>query len=207
MTEIKKETIKVPKKFKKTGKSFLPKLTASNDVSFKAFPKSLNFNGKEEEEEVVLVVRSHWIFLVPKVLLAILLPILITVIYAVFPGIFNSFAMFFGILIAGAVISISILATAFLKWYYNVNIVTDQRVVDVDFHNIVSHTMSEAQLEKIEDISHSVLGIVSSIFDIGTVYIQTASATAEIEFQNIPRPSDVQDILSDLLELKQKGEI
>ena len=60
---------------------------------------------------------------------------------------------------------------------------------------------------RIEDVSHTTIGIIGSIFDIGTVYIQTAGAKAEIEFQNIPRPRDVQDILYDLLELKQEGEI
>ena len=204
----KKETLsKVPKKFKKTGKSFLPKLLASNSRSFAAFPKDMNFNGKDKDEEVVLIIRAHWIIYFPQVLGAFLLMFLPFLLYFVSGDLFGNFSMFVALLIICILISISILVTAFVKWYYNVNIITDQKVLDLDFVNVLSHNLAEAQLERIEDVSHTTLGLISSIFDIGTVYIQTAGAKAEIEFQNIPRPRDVQDILYDLLELKQKGDI
>lgn len=207
MKEKTKTTIKVPKKFKKTGKSFLPKLLDGNTISFTSFPTNIVFSGKEEEEDVVLKIRSHWVFLIPKILLAFCIPLMVIFAYAFIDQIFGSFLMFLGIFTASLLISLSMVVMALMKWYYNINIITDQRVIDLDFHNVLSHTLAEAQLEKIEDISYTVYGLVGSAFDIGTVYIQTASATAEIEFQNIPRPSDVQDILSDLLELKQKGKI
>jgi hypothetical protein len=197
----------IPKKFKKTGKSFLPKLLASNNSSFSAFPKDMSFNGKEKDEEVVLIIRAHWIVYFPQVLGALLLMFLPFMVYFVLGDLFSNILLFIGLLIATVLISISILITTFMKWYYNVNIVTDQKVLDLDFVNALSHNLAEAQLEKIEDVSHKTLGLVSSIFDIGTVYIQTAGAKAEIEFQNIPRPRDVQDIIYDLLELKQEGTI
>lgn len=87
------------------------------------------------------------------------------------------------------------------------SIITDQRIVDVDFSNVLFHRFSEAQLEQIEDVTHTVAGIWGSIFDYGTVYIQTAGSKPEFEFINIPRPRDVQDTLLDLLEMKQKGQI
>ena len=71
----------------------------------------------------------------------------------------------------------------------------------------MNHSMAEAQLERIEDVTHKQLGVIGSVFDVGSVYIQTAGAQNEIEFSNVPRPRDIQDILFDLLELKQKGEI
>ena len=71
----------------------------------------------------------------------------------------------------------------------------------------MAHSMSEAQLEKIEDVTHKQLGILGSFFDVGSVYIQTAGTAQNIEFTNVPRPRDIQDILIDMLESKQKGEI
>ena len=198
---------KVPKKFKKTGKSFLPKLLASNTRSFAAFPKDLTFNGKEKDEDVVLIIRAHWIVYLPQVLGAFFLMFFPFIIFFALGDLFSNFSLFVALLIICFLISLSILVTSFVKWYYNVNIITDQKVLDLDFQNALAHNLAEAQLEKIEDVSHTSLGIVSSLFDIGTVYIQTAGAKAEIEFQNIPRPRDVQDILYDLLELKQKGNI
>ena len=92
-------------------------------------------------------------------------------------------------------------------WYYNVNIITDRRVIDIDFKSIFSHTSSEARLERIEDVSSVQGGSFSNILDIGTVHIQTAGANASIEFESVPRPRDIQDIISDLLELKNKRRI
>ena len=93
------------------------------------------------------------------------------------------------------------------KMVLHVNIITDKRVIDLDFTSLLSHTSSEARLDKIEDVTHKQIGLISSIFDIGTLYIQTAGAKAEIEFDYIPRPRDVQDILYDLLDSKHEGKI
>ena len=172
-----------------------------------AFPKGLTFHGKEKNENVVLIVRTHWIVYLPYVAIALLLlsfPFLLKlVIFELETNATVMVALFFSCLS----LSMSVLVYAFVKWFYNVNIITDQRVIDLDFTTLVSHTMSEARLEKIEDVTHKQLGVLGSLFDIGTVYVQTAGSTAEIEFDNIPRPRDVQDILYDLLESKEKGEI
>jgi hypothetical protein len=88
-----------------------------------------------------------------------------------------------------------------------VNIITSDRIVDVDFSNILFHRFSEAQLENIEDVTHSPVGVFSSIFDYGDVYIQTAGENPEFEFKGVPRPRDIQDTLFDLMEMKQNGKI
>ncbi len=67
--------------------------------------------------------------------------------------------------------------------------------------------MSEARLDKIEDITFKQIGVFANIFDVGTIYIQTASAKSELEFDGIHKPKEVQDILSDLLESKKEGKI
>jgi hypothetical protein len=45
------------------------------------------------------------------------------------------------------------------------------------------------------------------MFDVGTIYIQTAGAKSELEFDGIHKPKEVQDVLSDLLESKKEGKI
>ena len=197
----------VPKKFRKLRKSFLDNLQQDNNDSFMSFPKNLTFYGKEKDENVVLIVRSHWIIYVPCIGIALsilLIPILIQIVIS---GLAQSTPFFLALFLSCLTISFSIIVYAYVRWFYNVNIITDRRVIDLDFTTVVSHSLAEARLEKIEDVSHKQLGALGSIFDVGTVYVQTAGATAEIEFDNIPRPREVQDILYDLLESRQKGEI
>ena len=197
----------VPKKFRKLKKSFLQHLQKGNSSFFQAFPKGLSFYGKERDENVVLIIRSHWIIYLPYAAMSFVILLIPLLMQAVVSDLSKSTAFFIGLFLSCLTISITMIIYAFVRWFYNVNIITDRRVIDLDFTSVVSHTLSEARLDKIEDVTHKQLGAIGSIFDIGTVYIQTAGATAEIEFGNIPRPRDVQDILYDLLESKQKGEI
>jgi membrane protein YdbS with pleckstrin-like domain len=206
---------KVPPKFAKLRESFMDRLVPdagrTSLSSYCAFPRDVSFAGKEDNEEVILMLRQHpasfWVQYL-MIFVFILLP---------FVFLFGLVGLGFedastgAISIAGFIIfwmlAFTISVDTFLKWFYSVNIVTDQRVVDVDFHNVLFHKVSEATLVRIEDVTHTVDGLLGSLFDYGSVYIQTAGTRTEIEFQNVPRPRDVQDVLFDLIELKQKGEI
>jgi hypothetical protein len=92
----------------------------------------------------------------------------------------------------------------FFKWFFNVNIITTERIVDIDFDKIFYHNVAETQLERVEDVSHRPGGVWASFFDFGTVYVQTAGEQREFEFKDVPRPRDIQDTILDLLELKQR---
>ena len=197
----------VPKKFRKLKQTFLNNLQENNSSFFKSFPNEVTFHGKEKDENVILIVRSHWIVYLPYAAIAfaiLLIPVFLQVILS---DLSSSGSFFLGIFLSCLTVSLTVVMYAFVRWFYNVNIITDERVIDIDFSSVVSHSVSEARLERIEDVTHKQFGVLGSIFDIGTVYIQTAGATAEIEFDNIPRPREVQDILYDLLESKEKGDI
>lgn len=197
----------IPKKFRKFKDSFLAQLQYRNNSSFRAFPEELTFQGKEKDENVVLVTRSHWIAYLPfpaAALTILLLPLLFALF---FPSFTENIFLFFALLFSCITVSFTIMVYAFVRWFYDVNIVTDKRIIDLEFTSVVSHRFSEARLVRIEDIKHKQMGIVGSIFDVGTVYFQTAGAKAHIAFDDIPRPRDVQNIMYGLLELKKKGEV
>jgi len=204
---MKEDKNKIPAKFRNIKKSFMDTISLNNDHSFMSFPKELNFHGKEKGEQVVLIIRSHWIVTVPYFFLAALVLSLPFILVLLIPTFSSSIALLISLIITSLLVSLGIMVSTFVKWFYTVHIITDQRVVDLDFTSIMNHSMAEAQLERIEDVTHKQLGVIGSVFDVGTVYIQTAGAQNEIEFSNVPRPRDIQDILIDLLELKQKGEI
>jgi hypothetical protein len=86
-----------------------------------------------------------------------------------------------------------------LNWYFNVGIVTNKRVVDIDFHGIIYKEVTVARLNKIEDITVKSGGYFASFFDYGNVFIQTAGTEANVEFENIPFPSQVAQSINQLL--------
>jgi hypothetical protein len=197
----------IPKKFRKLDKPFLKTLKKGNSNTFQAFPKGATFHGREKDEDIVLIVRSHWVMYVPFLLVALVvmsLPLLFEIILSTFT---ENVILFLALFFSCLTISLTIGIYAFVKWFYGVNIITDKRIIDLDFTSVVSHSLSEARIRKIEDVTHKQTGVVGSVFDIGTVYFQTAGATPEIEFDNIPRPRDIQEIVYKLLESKKGGEL
>ena len=205
----------IPKKFAESGRSFVDKITQDKRKArfgtFAAFPKDVQFDGIDEAEEIVLMVRRDPAsFLVQYLIILAFLfsPVFFFIVLGAL-GIKDGslIALGLGGSLVFLLIAFTIALDTFLKWYYSVAIITDQRIVDVDFHNVLFHSYAEAQLEKIEDVTHEVAGFMGSVFDYGNVYVQTAGATNEFEFMYVPRPRDVQDVLLDLLEMKQKGEI
>lgn len=201
------DKVSIPEKFQKIDRTFLNHLRNEKGSVFMPFPRNTSFLGKEDDESVVLILRKHWQFLLPTILECIfllLLPFILSVIISNLP---NRGLFVFSLFLVSLLISLSLLIYRYVRWFYNVNIITDQRVIDMDFETLFSHKTTEARLEKVEDITFKQIGILSNLFDIGSIYIQTAGAKSEIEFKGIHNPKQVQDILSDLLESKKKGEI
>ena len=197
----------IPRKFRKLDKTFLKHLKYRRGGVFEPFPRDTSFLGKEDSENIVLVLRRHWQFLIPtmvSVFLLLLLPLVITILI---PAESRNGFFLFSLFLISILLSASISLFAYIKWFYNVNIITDQRVVDIDFYSLFFHKMTEARLDKIEDITFKQVGVLSNMFDVGTIYIQTAGAKSEIAFEGIHKPKEVQDVLSDLLESKKEGTI
>jgi len=204
---------RIPKKFANVDKSFINRLYKEEEhgllTSFSVFPKKLNFYGKDPGEEIVLIVRTHWIAYLPDlffILISFLIPIFL-IWFSKEMDILGSFALYIGVLIVGVVLGINIFVTTILKWYYTVNIVTDQRIVVVRMENAFNHSYAEAQLEKIEDVTHTTIGFWGNFLDVGDVKIDTAGHEVDFHLSTLPRPRELQDVINDLLEMKQKGNI
>ena len=197
----------IPRKFRKLDKTFINHLKHQRGGLFVPFPRNTSFLGKEDSENIVLVLRRHWLSLIPTIVgvfFLLLLPLIVTFLI---PLESRNNTFLFSVFLISFLLSASLSLFAYVKWFYNVNIITDKRVVDIDFYSLFFHKMTEARLDKIEDITFKQIGVLSNIFDVGTIYIQTAGAKSEIEFDGIHKPKEVQDILSDLLQSKKEGAI
>lgn len=169
--------------------------------SFSRFPEDITFAEREEGEEILLLLRRHFITNIPwlfTTLLLFLLPFFSPFILATFPFPLpqNSTIMlvwaFYYLVLFGFVI------VKFTLWYFHVGLVTTQRLVDIDLHGILYRQISEAKNKNIEDVSYTQIGFVRSLFNYGDVFVQTAGAESNIEYDRTPRPSVVADIIGDL---------
>jgi hypothetical protein len=77
----------------------------------------------------------------------------------------------------------------------NVCIITDERVIDIDFNNLLEKKFSDAKISMIQDVTSRVAGVSQTLFNYGTVLVQTASEVNELVFEKIPNPDKVIKVL------------
>lgn len=94
----------------------------------------------------------------------------------------------------------------FLNWFFNLYVITDKRIMDLDFVGLLHKNISETSLHNIEDVTSTVSGALKITFNYGNVFIQTAGENREFEFHDVANPSKVRDILSDIVVSIKKGE-
>lgn len=164
-------------------------------------PTNYRFEGQDPNEKILLLLRAHPItnlkWIIPAILL-ILVPFFIPAAFSLVnfdSQLPQSFAIVF--LIINYLLVLTIVFEGFLFWYFNVYIVTDKNIIDVDFHSILFKNIDVAPLRNIEDTSSSMGGILSSIFHFGHVFIQTAGTSRNIDFIDVPKPHAVADFILD----------
>lgn len=159
---------------------------------------NIRFENQEDDEEVLLVLRAHPITLIPWILNGlVLLAILIFLDFAL--GSFLNAAQFFFINFLAITFILSYFWFNFLGYFFNVGIITNKRIIDLDFHAVIYKEVTETIFSKIEDITAKSGGYFASLFNFGDVFIQTAGTEVNIEFLKVPMPNEVVRIISELV--------
>jgi len=91
----------------------------------------------------------------------------------------------------------------FLIWYYNVYLITNKRVVDVDFHGVMYKSISEAPLSRVQDVTYNMGGFMQVVFNYGMVFVQTAGEVQNIEFESVPHPDQVVRKIGEIIHLER----
>ncbi|MCX7881093.1 MAG: hypothetical protein N2482_01095 [Patescibacteria group bacterium] len=171
--------------------------------SFCFYPQA-RFDGQHDKEKPILVVRSHPITQLSWFFNGLLIFLLIIGFCLFFHSYLNFFELSF-VIFFGLALLLSYFWLNFLIWYYNVGIITDERIIDIDFHPISYKEVSMTVLAKVEDVTSKTGGFLSSFFDFGNVFIQTAGTEINIEFFNIPYPAEVVQVINQLIEKIKNG--
>lgn len=87
----------------------------------------------------------------------------------------------------------------FLSWFYNVFIVTQKRIVDIDYSNIVIHNVAFTKLSHVQDVNYDQVGFIHSLFNYGNVFVQTAGNEVNFEALSVPQPRRAAHIIADLI--------
>lgn len=166
--------------------------------AFSFYPDGIDFETRESEEEVILFLRQHAIVNIPWILVAflmILAPFFVSSLplFELIPANFK-----FIFVLVWYLVTTAFVLEKFLTWFFNVYIVTDERIVDIDFYNLIYKEVSDAKIDNIQDVTYNMGGVIRTLFNYGNVFVQTASEVPNFEFLAVPKPDKAVRVLLDL---------
>ena len=159
----------------------------------------------EPGEHVVKETRKHWflflIELLPYVLLAFA-PFILPKFFALAPPL-APYAGFFDYQtpLARTGLGVWLLLWwtgawgAFTRYFLNVWIFTNERIVNIKQHRYFSREVSSLFLSRVQDVTTEVTGVLPSLLNIGDIKVQTAAEDVEFVMRGIPRPEQMRDII------------
>lgn len=172
-------------------------------------PQNCRFEGQDPDENILLLLRAH-----PITTLAWIIPaILVFAFPFVLPEILHFFNVDFSFapqsyrtvfLLINYLLVLVIVFEGFLGWYFNVNILTDKKLIDVDFHSILLKHIDHALLRDVQEATAKTGGVWQMIFHYGDVLVRTAASGESVDYKNVPKPDKVADIIMDQA-LKNRG--
>lgn len=184
------------------------------------YPDDVSFQSQNPNEVIYILMRSHFMVnlnWVVKAFFFSIVPVILWGLYYVLGNISQDFAnrvvesleelipvqSLLYIMIVYFAFVLSYIYIKFMDWYFDLYLVTNERILHMDFQVFTGKFIAEAPLTNIEDISQNIIGLFPSIFDYGDVLVQTAAEKSQFLFKAVSDPSWFRDVLSDLANIEK----
>lgn len=176
-------------------------------ASFCENPQGMHFESQDDDETILLFLRRHPITNVPWILASIIFILIPPLLLLLSPFIFANNALTAQLPSSYVTVLLSfyylvILAFVFINfidWFYNVSLITNKRIVDIDFSDIVYHNVAATKIDLIEDVDYTQTGFVRAFFNYGDVEVQTAAEKTLFDFSAVPQPARVVNLIQDMI--------
>ena len=177
----------------------------SSLAAYVEHPKDVRVVDQPSSEKTLLLLRRHPVTNLPWMLILFLMLVTPFFLSFILEGAFLGSIRFpIGVqmllIIFWYLLSLGYGTLSFLSWFFNIYLVTDRRIVDLDYFGFLFYRLSEAELSQIQDVTYQVGGVFRVLFNYGDVFIQTAAEEREFDFEAVPNPAQVHDLITDLVE-------
>ncbi len=174
-------------------------------------PEAIVYSQQEPNEQLELVLRRHFatnLSWIAGVLIGLILPPVALIMdqtlsfgaIQTVPAkvLFAALILYYLYLLAYAI-------EKFLYWYFNIYIVTNFHIIEINFIGLLNKTVSENRLDDIQNVSTKIAGALRSLFNYGEVIIETAAKGPAIIFDDVPSPDFVADRIQELQDKTEPG--
>ncbi len=170
----------------------------------------------EEDEEILSIIRRHWFFVFSQcasICVLIVLPIAGYSASKIFAPAsilkaINLYTLHFIFLYTlWLLVTWMMLASIWTNYYLDIWCITNRRIIKIDQIALFRRKTGSFRLEKLQDVTVEIDGILATFLDYGTLRAQTASEEID-EFREtfLPKPQEIKALIlkaSDALTQKQ----
>jgi hypothetical protein len=155
-------------------------------------------------ETVVKVVRKYWLFFCLEIFAILLVWLVPFVLFAFFSfGVIAFFgtvdvseSLFVFFLSLWSLVVWFRLFSSWTNYYLGAWVITNKRIISIKQKGFFNREISNFRIEKIQDITTKVEGIIETFFDYGDIEVQTAGEMSDFTIGNVPRPVVIKEIIS-----------
>lgn len=141
-------------------------------------------------------IRRHWFVVVSESTAVALLALIPFIALGASSAIHLSPELFYVILSLCAGWLLILWSIFFIIWtnyYLDVWIVTDQRIIDIEQITLFNRVVSEFRLDRVQDVTIKVNGLIATLLDFGDIHVQTAGEMEKFLIKGVPKPYVVKD--------------
>lgn len=152
-----------------------------------------------EDEEVVTLIRRHWFHIAVRaaadLCIFFVLAGVLVVVLSVLGQSTSVVLMPLGIYVL-ALVGLFLWMHFFAVWsdhWLDAWVITNKRVIDIEQKGFFSRQVSSFPLDRIQDVTYDISGIIAMWLKFGNVRIQTASISEDLIMKQVPFPEDVKE--------------
>ena len=155
----------------------------------------------EQGEQIVAKVHRHWLFIATRIIgLAVMLIMPLILVAAlerlgiiVFVGTGTPLVVLWAL---WGLVMWSVFWQFWTTYYMDIWVVTNRRIIDIDYQRLFDRNISILRLDRVQDITTHVQGIIGTLLKYGSVVVQTAGTQEEFVIDQIADPESLRDIIS-----------
>ena len=171
-----------------------------------------HFKGQKLGEKILLVTHRHWFDILSQFFIILVMILLLLASCILTPIFFPSLVIGVNATLLSFLQNLFLLVAwmlffvIWIDYYFDVWIVTDERIVNIEQKSLFSRSISELELENIQDITVEVLGVIPTFLNYGNLYVQTAAEKERFIFQHVPDPYAIKNLVMNLQKSYEKKE-
>ena len=172
--------------------------------ALKKYPSGISFKDQDAQETVLLFIRRSFITNIPWIIIGFTLliiplglPFVLKAIPNPLPSLSSTYYLFFATFYY--LLTIVYLFINYITWYFNISLVTDKRIIDINFSNLIYKDIAATKLSLVQDVSFVQTGAIRTLFNYGDVLVQTAGTLENFTFEACPQPENVVRIIENLI--------